>query len=203
MDGVLFDSQKSSNDYYLESYPTLTETMMLEVLCGNFYEEFEKMKLAHRPKEESAEEKINRKKDYFNKKENSPLYVGIEAMLDKLHKAGNILAINSNAVEENCLALLNRTGIIKYFDYIATAKTSKSKVEKFKIIAEKYGASGQEIIFVTDTLGDVREADVAGIPTIAVTWGAHDQKYFSRENHENLVAVVDTIEDLEKIINNH
>ncbi len=56
---------------------------------------------------------------------------------------------------------------------------------------------------MTDTLGDVREADIAGIPTIAVTYGAHNRSYFEREKHENLIAIVDTVKELEKTINNY
>ena len=56
------------------------------------------------------------------------------------------------------------------------------------------------MIFVTDTLGDVLEAKTAGINTIAVTWGAHDRIYFNNDIHENLKAIVDTIEDLDVTI---
>ncbi len=77
---------------------------------------------------------------------------------------------------------------------------SKSKVEKFRMMEEKYGVRKNDMLFITDTLGDIREADKAGVPTIAVTWGAHDTSYFHREPHENLIGVVSTVAELENFI---
>ena len=57
-----------------------------------------------------------------------------------------------------------------------------------------------DMLFVTDTLGDIREADIAGIPTVAVTWGAHDESYFNREPHENLLKIVSSVSELEGFI---
>ena len=89
---------------------------------------------------------------------------------------------------------------MKYFDFVATKEVSNSKVEKFKIIEEKYGVTSQETLFITDTLGDVREADVAHVPTVAVTWGAHNRKYFTDEPHKNVIAIVDMVAKLKQII---
>jgi phosphoglycolate phosphatase-like HAD superfamily hydrolase len=64
------------------------------------------------------------------------------------------------------------------------------------MIKEKYGVDSGDMIFITDTLGDIREADHEGVPTIAVTWGIHDHEYFNREPHDNLIAIVDSVSDL-------
>lgn len=86
------------------------------------------------------------------------------------------------------------------FDFIATAELTKNKTVKFKLIEEKYNVNSHNILFITDTLGDIKEADIAGIPTIAVTWGFHDKSFFEREKHSNLVIIVDTIKELEDFI---
>jgi phosphoglycolate phosphatase len=41
------------------------------------------------------------------------------------------------------------------------------------MIFKEYGLEPKECAFVTDTLGDLREAKKAKVPTIAVTWGYH------------------------------
>ena len=64
------------------------------------------------------------------------------------------------------------------FDFLGTAEISKNKVEKFKILKEKYGIREEEMLFITDTLGDLRESSEAGVPTVAVTWGAHKREHF-------------------------
>jgi phosphoglycolate phosphatase len=200
MDGVLFDSQKSSDDYFLGKFPTMTRNDMMEILCGNFYEEYEKIKQYHKPISETDQEKESRIKIYHEAKEKSDLFPGIKDLIEKLHQTGNILAINSSANEKNCNVLLEKNGIKGCFDFIGVAEVSKSKVEKFKMIEEKYGVSKNNILFVTDTLGDIREADKAGINTIAVTWGAHNTSYFMREPHKNLVKIIDTVADLRSFI---
>ena len=68
------------------------------------------------------------------------------------------------------------------------------------MIQEKYNIQKENLIFVKDTLGDIREADIAGVSTIAVTWGAHDEAYFTKESHGNLLKIVDSMEHLESTI---
>lgn len=200
MDGVLFDSQKSADDYFLGKFPTMTRKDMMEILCGNFYEEYDKMKQYHVPVNETDEEKESRMKIYHEAKEKSDLFPGISDLVKTLHKMDYILAINSSANQRNCMVLLEKNEIIECFDFIGVAEVSKSKVEKFKMIEEKYAVPKDNILFVTDTLGDIREADKAGINTVAVTWGAHNKTYFNREPHKNLIKIVDSVDELKDLI---
>ncbi len=80
---------------------------------------------------------------------------------------------------------------------IATAELSKSKVEKFALITEKYNVNASDTLFITDALGDVKEAEMAGVPTVAVTWGVHDHTFFNRKKHSNLIGVVNTVKELQ------
>lgn len=85
----------------------------------------------------------------------------------------NRLFLISSSLEKVIKKFLSLTGMTEYFEKILGKETHKSKVEKFKIIFKKYGLDPKECIFVTDTLGDLREAKKVGVPTIAVTWGYH------------------------------
>ena len=200
MDGVLIDSVETSSKYMLERFPTMTKEVGKEILCGNFHEEVEKFRLANKIKEETAEEKETRKAAYEIIKLKCEAYDGIHDLLSDLHKDGYILAINTSAIKRNCIPILNKEGLTELFDFIGIAEISRSKVEKFKMIQEKYGVTKNDMLFVTDTLGDIREADIAGIPTLAVLWGVHDESYFNREPHENLKGVVSSIEKLKNFI---
>ena len=202
MDGVLFDSTKLVRDFFLSKYPTMTGEIMDEILVGNFHDELEKFKSTNKHIEETPEERTARSEKYSKDKSSTSLYSGIKELLHKLHTDGYILTINTSAFERNCIPLLKSSGIESFFDFVATAEISKNKIEKFMLIKEKYSASQNETIFITDTLGDIREADVAQIPTIAVTWGAHDRTYFTREVHDNLIGICDSVDDLERQILN-
>lgn len=201
MDGVLFDSTDVSEKYIISQYSGMTKEMTKELLCGNFHEEIEKITI---PKKKETEEEIKQRKLLFSKnKLEVPMYKGAKELLEKLHKAGHILVLNTSAHNRNSLPLLECAGITSLFDFLATAEISKSKAEKFKIISEKYNTIASDLLFVTDTLGDIREADIAGVPTIAVTWGAHNESYFNRELHENLLGIVKSFAELEALIKSY
>jgi phosphoglycolate phosphatase len=198
LDGVLFDTLAIVEQAMIDSYPGLTKEMSRELLCGNYYEETEKLTI---PKKSETEEEAAERKLLFSKKKAEALaYPGAKGLLEKLYREGYMLVLNTSAYERNCLPLLERADMAKLFDYLATAEVSKSKVEKFKVIQEKYEVNAEDTLFVTDTLGDLREADIAGVPTIAVTWGVHNRSYFTREEHPNLIAIVDSFDELMKVV---
>ncbi|MFA6270049.1 MAG: HAD family hydrolase [Candidatus Paceibacterota bacterium] len=194
MDGVLFDSIPFARKAFMENHPGLTEEMYNEIHSGNFHIEAEKY--AHLKIKETEEEKSKRYTDYGKEKSKTSLFPGIKDLLQDLHSKGCILVLNTNAFAKNCLPLLKNSGTEELFDFIATAEVSKDKVQKFEMIEDKYKVEKNNILFVTDALGDVRDADVVGVKTIAVTWGVHDKTFFEREKHNNLIGIVDTVEDL-------
>jgi phosphoglycolate phosphatase len=198
LDGVLFDSCALTEQFLYDRYPGLTKEMQMEILCGNFHEELKKITLLK--KEQTEEDAAARRALHAENKSKVPMYEGAKELLETLHKEGYILALNTSAYEKNCLPLLDRAGITALFDFLGTAEISKSKVDKFKVIEEKYGFDNKHVLFVTDTLGDIREADTANVPTVAVAWGAHDRSYFEREEHKNLIGIVDSFEELKHVI---
>ncbi|MDQ5927698.1 MAG: putative phosphatase, partial [Patescibacteria group bacterium] len=60
LDGVLFDTVAIVEQAMMDSYPGLTEEMSRELLCGNFYEELQKLTIPKkiRTEEEEAEHKV-------------------------------------------------------------------------------------------------------------------------------------------------
>ncbi len=194
MDGVLFDTIPYAEEIFLARHPGVTSEMYKEIHTGNFHEEAKKY--LHLKKEESEEEKAQRSLAYAEKKKDTPMFEGMESLLKELHNLEYVLVLNTNAFDKNCLPLLERAGIKSLFDLIASAELSKSKTEKFKLIEEKYGVTKDSMLFITDALGDIREAEIAGVPTVAVTWGVHDDAFFKREEHPHLVGILHTVPEL-------
>lgn len=200
LDGVLFDTVAPAIKHMKLIFPDMTLEAHKELLIGNFHEEVSKVTL---PRSQETEEETNaRKLWYAQAKAESLMYEGTRELLIDLKNHGYTLGLNTSASDNNCLPLLKGTNITELFDFLGTAEISKSKVEKFKMVQEKYGMEKDDMLFITDTLGDIRESDIAGIPTVAVTWGAHDKSYFGREEHKNLVKIVDTTEELKNFIFN-
>jgi HAD superfamily hydrolase (TIGR01509 family) len=194
MDGVLFDTIPYAEEVFLERHPGVTSEMYKEIHTGNFHEEAKKY--SHLKKEETAEEKEKRSLAYAEKKKETSMFDGVKSLLEDLHGLGYVLVLNTNAFNKNCLPLLEHSEIKNLFDFIASADLSKNKTEKFKLIEEKYGVDKTGMIFITDALGDVREAEIAEVPTVAVTWGVHSESFFKRDEHPYLVEVIHTVKEL-------
>lgn len=137
LDGVLFDSIGLASASMAVSYPGLTAEMYRELLCGNIHEEIKKIILPKRQRTE--EEEAECKLLYTKNKLEVPMYPGSKELLEELHAEGHTLVLNSSAYERNVRPLLEKSNTISLFDFLATAETSKSKLDKFKIIEERYG----------------------------------------------------------------
>jgi HAD superfamily hydrolase (TIGR01509 family) len=198
MDGVLFDSVAVGQAMFIENHPGTTGDDYRNVQMGNFHEETKKFLLLKVVRTE--DERVAHNAAYSVKKSQVPMYEGMKELVEALHAAGTILVLNTSAHEANCLPMLERAGILPLFDFVADANVSKSKVEKFDLIEKKYGVKKEEMIFVTDSLGDLREADIAGVPTVVVTWGIHDVSYFKNEPHDCAVAIVETVAELQNYL---
>ena len=91
---------------------------------------------------------------------------------------------------------LENKALRHHFRSLLGWQTHESKVEKFKMLGIGQG-SAQPALFVTDTLGDIAQAHALGIPTIAVTWGFHEEERLRRGNP---YAIVNTPVELERCI---
>lgn len=197
LDGVLFDSVNLMNDYSMSSFPELTIKEATDLHRENIHEAIRK--LDKKPKEETETERLERDKHYTERKMSTPMYAGIRELVEKLSQ-DYTLVINTSGMRANSVVLLEQEGIDKHFSYFGTKETHPMKVEKFKMIAKEFGQEMSQMLFITDTLGDVKEAAIVGLPTIAVTWGMHSQEYFTEEPHSNLVAIVQNVEELGETI---
>lgn len=196
LDGVLFDSISLINRMLFDIYPAMTSERIQEIFSGNFHEEIEKFKKEFPTGAMSEEEKSTYYAKYSENKSRSLLYDGVRELIASLCNDGYVLAVSTSAFAKNALPMLERAGIKEFFDFVATADTSKSKTEKFEIMKNKHEISEQDMIFITDTLGDIREAKMSGVKTVAVTWGGQEKTYLINEKSDNLVGVVDTVGEL-------
>lgn len=105
-----------------------------------------------------------------------------DAMKEALLKLGKHyqLFIISSSRTKNITDYLKNNGVTGVFQEVLGMDAHKSKVEKFNFIFEKYNLDTTTAIFITDTLGDILEANRVGVKTIAVDFGYHDKKTLSQ-----------------------
>jgi phosphoglycolate phosphatase len=162
----------------------LTEQEYRDLHNGNFYE--------------NREDKL-KGMDWIQYREHILPYVEglvvekrIRKTLERL-KEERVFSIVSSGGERLIEGYLYRNNLRQYFSDILGGNFHTSKVEKFKYLFEKHKVNQEKAVFVTDTLGDIEEANVVELRTIAVTFGFHNREMLKRGNP---LAIVDTPEEV-------
>jgi len=164
-DGVIHDTLTIAYSINNKLMPDVTLEAYKDFFNGNIYEHTDI------PKE-------NYKK-YFEMQhlEYEHLLVkgSIKKTIKTLSKKFKLFIISSNQ-EKTINMYFKNNSMQNIFSEILGFETHKSKEKKFRMILDKYQLKKDEIIFVTDTLGDIIEANKVGILTIAVDFGFHGKE---------------------------
>ncbi len=86
------------------------------------------------------------------------------------------LVIISSTTSHVIKEFIEKENLSSYFDDILGHDVHISKVLKIKKVLEKYKVDPKDSVFITDTLGDIKEAGECNIASIAVTWGLHPRR---------------------------
>lgn len=113
--------------------------------------------------------------------------IGIEEVVRELHNDYS-LAIISSSSQNPIKSYLKKYNLHSYFSDVLGEETHKSKVVKFQMIIDKYKTKPDEMLIITDSLGDIIEANEAGIKSIGVVWGVHDSGTLDKANPHLIVA---------------
>jgi HAD superfamily hydrolase (TIGR01509 family) len=161
-DGVISDTWEHAYQMNVFDWPDLKPEEHRNFFNGNIFEEIAKMPPSTRQPEEKNKwlEEV-----YFPKKLKLPLFEGIVEVIQKLSEQYE-MSINTSARAEQTRKYLERHNLDKFFDKIYGKETSKDKVEKFKKIISDHGVTADETVQITDTVGDMKEAEKVGIKSI-------------------------------------
>ncbi len=117
---------------------------------------------------------------------------GVVEAIKKLSE-NYILIIISSTITPLISDYLEVFGIKTCFSEILGDDIEKSKTKKIQMILDKYSVGPSETIFITDTLGDVNEAEKCGVKSIAVTWGYHPIETLKKGNPYKIINSQDEI----------
>ncbi len=92
------------------------------------------------------------------------------------------LTIVSSTITKSIEDILRREDLNDCFEDILGNDIHASKVIKITSLLEKYHQKPEESLFITDTLGDIREADTCKVCSIAITWGFHERATLEKGN---------------------
>jgi phosphoglycolate phosphatase len=103
-------------------------------------------------------------------KKQARIVPGIVDVIRWLEKEYTLIVISST-ITSPIREFLEEHDLAKYFSEIMGNDVHKSKVEKIKMVFDQYQAEAKKCVFITDTLGDMREASRVDVDVIGVTWG--------------------------------
>ncbi len=101
------------------------------------------------------------------------LFPGIAEVLRSLSSLYTLIVVSST-ITSPIKEFLSTHSLLNYFTEVMGNDIHKSKIEKMKMVFVKYKTDAAHCVFITDTLGDLREASHVGVRALAVTWGFHD-----------------------------
>ena len=102
-------------------------------------------------------------------------FPGVVEVIEKLHRTHSLIVISSN----DYASIKESLDYLKYDDYFRDILGSDfmfSKKEKILYAAGKYNVSLEDIYYIGDTTGDIKEGKQAGVKTVGVTWGWHSKE---------------------------
>jgi len=175
-DGVLVDSldvyEKTVTDCLIKINQPLTRGReeFLELFEGNFYESLVKKGVDLNAFMKASVDILTQ----VNFKNIKPI-AAVVPVVKELHKNHCLIVVSSNdsASIEEALELFHYDG---YFREILGSDFMLSKKEKIFYATKKYQVAPQDIYYIGDTTGDIKEGKQAGVKTVGITWGWHSKE---------------------------
>ena len=106
-------------------------------------------------------------------------------VLQELKKKHCLIVISSNDTP-TIREALRLYGFEDIFQEILGSDFMLSKKDKILYAIKKYSVMPDDIYYIGDTIGDIKEGKQAGIKTIGVTWGWHDKAKMASSNPDYL-----------------
>jgi len=122
-------------------------------------------------------------------------YRMMASVLRELAKRHRLMLISSNH-EETIQVLLTRMNIQGCFEAVLGSNSLLNKTEKIIHAWNQSGVARDQVYYIGDTTGDIREARRAGVKTVAVTWGWHNSEILEAVDPDFLIDTAHALLDL-------
>ncbi len=187
-DGVIHDTFELSFQVIKKTYPKLSLDDYRDFFSGNVY----KNNKARKGFSEVFFKQLD--KEY----KRLEIKGGIKKELLMLGNKFDMFIVSSN-MEKIMNNYFSNNNISYIFKEVLGLESHKSKIEKFELLLNKYELAKEDCVFVTDTLGDILEANKLDLNTIAVDYGFHERKRLERGNP---IKIISSFNDIYSTIKN-
>lgn len=192
-DGVIHDTFEIAYEIHKELFPQNTKEDFKQYFDRNIFSHIKKTIGEHEQKSRDKFRALEH--EAFKELE---IEREIRHELEELAKEYQLHIISSNTLK-NLKMYFENNDFTDVFDEILAEETHKSKVVKFEMLFEKNNLDKDDCLFVTDTLGDILEANKVGIQTIAVDFGFHERERLEKGEPWKIVS---DFREIRKMISN-
>ncbi len=176
-DGVIADSLGTVLSVHQDLLPGLKPEKYLKALEGNINDWDWKKDL-----DPDADFKDVNFFDHYipRMKREVVIFKGMDRVVQSLSENYNLVIISSS-LSEIIAEFLEKNKIRDCFLKIMGSDIDPSKVKKIKMVFREYNIGPDQCVFITDTLGDAREANQVQVGVIGVGWGFHSKEILAQE----------------------
>jgi len=189
-DGVIADTWNVAFETARTVFPSFDEPSYRRMFEGNVYEAHDEMVSKNERVRATDAEWFDIYVPKFEAQ--ARLFPGMREVIETLSHA-YVLIIVSSTITSPIQGFLEKNHIGRYFSEVMGSDVHTSKHEKINMVFQKYDAAASKCIFVTDTLGDMREAALAGMGAVGVLWGFHDRETLAKGKPFRVVEHPDNI----------
>lgn len=123
---------------------------------------------------------------------NVRLFGGVGEVIRKLAEEHVLVVITSN-LKEAVERVLRQNGLAESFSLILDGRAAGSKSDKIALAQRRFGRGSDDTFMIGDVVSDIREGKIAGVKTVAVTWGYQSRELLLGESPDY---VADSPDDL-------
>lgn len=127
------------------------------------------------------------------------IFVGISDILLQMSKQHTLVVVTTNT-QKVVERFLNKHGLEKCFVRIMGDEWQGSKHEKIIRVAQQLNFEKHLVYLVGDTISDISEARLAGINSIAVTWGYQSRNKLLEKSPNYIAETPQDILDIFEVI---
>ena len=119
-------------------------------------------------------------------------------MIDVLNELAkqHTVAVVTSSDSETVFASLRNVGLGDAITAVLGGDLGNSKAERINMLRAKHGFECHETVMTGDAISDVRQGKLAGVVTVAVTWGYQNKTVLAKENPD---FILDRPEELLRI----
>jgi phosphoglycolate phosphatase-like HAD superfamily hydrolase len=192
-DGVLADTEEFCYKIHKTTNKNLTWKKWQDFCDGNFIDGINNA---------VAGESHMIPEDFYERYQEEIEKINVNEVLDKtvieLSKS-YIISIVSSSGSKIIDTFLTKEKLREYFSDILGFDIHSNKTIKINTLLKKYNILPENAVFITDSLGDILEANKCGVKSIGVTWGIHPQKTLEKGHP---AVIIDDPRELINSINN-